>query len=135
MRAVVLRVAPGWRPGACATILLTTTSLGVSDVRAAFDEIDERYHVEGVDICVEEGGGHVRVTLSRAGAYAFGELRLRVDLVAQVGLNAHDAWHPPRPRGSGPAAREMAGPEVVEVVGRCRRKALQRQRGTVTLAA
>jgi hypothetical protein len=68
IRAVVLDVAPDWRPAGFATIMLTSTSLGLSDVRAAFDEIDERYHVEGIDLSVEERGGHLRVTLSRAGA-------------------------------------------------------------------
>jgi hypothetical protein len=66
MRAVILHVAPEWRPDGCTTIVLTSTSLGPSDVQAAFDEIHERYHVEGMDVCVTEEDGHLKVTLSRA---------------------------------------------------------------------
>ena len=66
MRTVVLHEAPGWRADGCATILLASTSLGVVDVQAAFDEIHEKCHVEGVDLCVDEHDGHLRATLSRA---------------------------------------------------------------------
>ena len=66
MRTVVLHAAPGWRADGCATILLANTSLGVVDVQAAFDEIHETCHVEGVDLSVDEHEGHLRATLSRA---------------------------------------------------------------------
>jgi hypothetical protein len=68
LRVVILHVAPGWPPDGCATILLTSASLGVADVQAAFAEIDERYHVEGVELCVEEHDGRLRAALSAAHA-------------------------------------------------------------------
>ena len=68
MRTIVLHVAPGWAADGCTTILLTSTSLGHVDVQSAFDEIHEKCHVEGVDLCVDEHEGHLRATLSRARA-------------------------------------------------------------------
>jgi hypothetical protein len=67
MRAVILHVAPEWGPEGCKMIVLTSTALGLSDVQAAFDEIDERYHVAGVDLRVEEREGQLRVTLGARG--------------------------------------------------------------------
>jgi hypothetical protein len=66
MRMIIFQVAPGWRVDGRTTILLTSTSLRHADVRAAFDEIDEKCHVEGVDLSVDEHSGHLTATLSRA---------------------------------------------------------------------
>jgi hypothetical protein len=66
MRTVVLHVAPEWRAEGHATILLMSASLELADVRAAFDEIHEKCHVEGIELSVDEHDGHLRATLSRA---------------------------------------------------------------------
>jgi hypothetical protein len=66
MRTVVLHAAPGWRADGRAMILLANTSLGVAEVQAAFDEIHEKCHVEGVDLSVDQHDGRLRATLSRA---------------------------------------------------------------------
>jgi hypothetical protein len=66
MRTVVLHVAPEWRAEGYATILLTSASLGRADVQAAFDEIHEKCHVEGVELSVDEHDGRLRATLTRA---------------------------------------------------------------------
>ena len=63
MRAFILHVAPEWGPEGCTTIVLTSTSLGLSEVQAAFDELDEKYHVDGVDLCVEQRDRQLRVIL------------------------------------------------------------------------
>ena len=66
MRAIVVEVAPRWRADGCTTILLASPPLGFADVQAAFDEIDEQCHLEGVDLCVLEHDGHLTATLSKA---------------------------------------------------------------------
>jgi hypothetical protein len=54
-RTVVRDLAPSWTLGDTVAILITDTAIGRDDVRLAFDEINERYHVAGVELEFEDG--------------------------------------------------------------------------------
>ena len=64
-RSVVCEVAPDWGDEDDAvTIVVTDPQLTRAGVRSAIDEIDERYHVSGIDLEIDEQPGRAfRVTL------------------------------------------------------------------------
>ena len=64
-RTVVCKVAPEWgdEDGAV-TIVVANPQLTRAEVLSAIDEIDERYHVTGIDLEIHEQPGRAfRVTL------------------------------------------------------------------------
>jgi hypothetical protein len=52
IKAVAYDVASRWGDEDSATIVITSPLLGRADVEAAFDEIDEKCHLDGIDLCV-----------------------------------------------------------------------------------
>ena len=54
IKTVVYEVAPGWGDEDSATIVITSPLLGRADVEAAFDEIDEKCHLDGIDLRVHQ---------------------------------------------------------------------------------
>lgn len=54
IKTVVYEVAPRWGDVDSATIVVTSPLLGRIDVEAAFDEIDEKCHVDGIDLRVHQ---------------------------------------------------------------------------------
>ena len=56
-RAVLRDLAPSWSIGDWAVILIKDPSLGHHEVHAAFDEINERYHVSGIGLEFDEQEG------------------------------------------------------------------------------
>ena len=64
-RAVLRDLAPSWSIGDWAVILIKDPSLGHHEVHAAFDEINERYHVSGVEIeFADDDGEPLRAVFS-----------------------------------------------------------------------
>jgi len=63
--AVIRDVAPRWDDGHHATIVLDSPALGPADAEAAFAEIHEKWHVEGVELRIhDEEDEHVLVVLA-----------------------------------------------------------------------
>ena len=54
IKTVVYEVAPRWGDEDSATIVITSPLLGRTDVEAAFDEIDEKCHLDGIDLRVHQ---------------------------------------------------------------------------------
>ena len=54
---VVHDVAPRWGDEESVTILITSSVLDCADVEAAFDEIDEVCHIDGIDLRVHRQQG------------------------------------------------------------------------------
>jgi hypothetical protein len=52
IKTVAYDVAPRWGDEDSAMIVITSPLLGRADVEAAFDEIDEKCHLDGLDLYV-----------------------------------------------------------------------------------
>ena len=50
LKSIVYNVAPLWGDEYSATIEITSPKLGRADVQAAFDEIDEKCHLQGITL-------------------------------------------------------------------------------------
>ena len=64
IKTVVYEVAPWWGDEDGATIVITSPLLGRADVEAAFDEIDEKCHLDGIGLRVhQQQDGRLRAVL------------------------------------------------------------------------
>jgi hypothetical protein len=60
VHTVVLDIAPTWADEG-ATVAVTGPLLTRAEVQSAFDQISEKYHVSGIDLCFsEEDGGRLQ---------------------------------------------------------------------------
>jgi hypothetical protein len=53
-RTVVRDLAPSWDAGDCLSIVIADSTLGRRDAGLAFDEINERYRVDGIELQFDE---------------------------------------------------------------------------------
>jgi hypothetical protein len=54
LQTIVVDVAPGWRDEESVVILVTDQRLGRAEVQRAFDELDERYGLCGIELQFDE---------------------------------------------------------------------------------
>jgi hypothetical protein len=59
LHTIVVDVAPAWRDDESAVILVTDQRLGRAEVEQAYDELDERYRLRGIELHVD--GPEVRL--------------------------------------------------------------------------
>jgi hypothetical protein len=54
LHTIIVEVAPGWRDDESAVILVTDARIGRSEVQRAYDELDEKYRLCGVELRFDE---------------------------------------------------------------------------------
>jgi hypothetical protein len=59
LHTIVVDVAPAWRDDESAVILVTDRRIGPAEVEHAYDELDERYRLRGIELHVD--GPEVRL--------------------------------------------------------------------------
>ena len=68
IKTVAYDIAPRWSDDDSATIVITSPLLGRADVKSAFDEIDEKCHLDGIDLCIhQQQDEHLRAVLEASG--------------------------------------------------------------------
>jgi hypothetical protein len=55
--AIVLDIAPNWCEEDRAVIVITNPQLSRADVQSVFDEVDEKYHLVGIELRFDESDG------------------------------------------------------------------------------